>query len=98
MKNGISTEDLTKSYLEGFDKGFEAASPEITRTAYAAMALALRDEFKFGRDRIVRVLTAVNNHILNTLDSQDAIDKVYHELKLSLHLNDPLQPIQEEET
>lgn len=97
MKNGITPEDLTTSYREGFDEGFAAASPEITKTAYAAIILALRQEFGFGRERCRRALIAVNNHIINTLDSIDAIDKVYKEVGLVLKLNDPLEPVQDDD-
>lgn len=97
MKNGITTEDLQKSFKEGFDEGFSAASPEITKTAYAAVVLALRQEFGFGRERCKRALIAMNNHILNTLDSIEAIDKVYDEIGLILKMDNPLEPVQEVE-
>lgn len=97
IKNGLTPEDLEKSYREGFDAGFMAASPEITKTAYAAMALALRDDFKFGRTRIIRVLSSVNDNIMLHLDSTDAIDKVYRDIGISLNLKDPLEPVKEAE-
>ena len=96
MKNGITPEDLEKSYREGFDEGFSQASPEITKTAYAAVVLALREE-GFGQTRCKRVLTRTNDLILHTLDSIEAIDKVYEEIGLVLRLNDPLEPVQEVE-
>ena len=97
IRNGITPEDLDKAYHEGFDEGLAAASPELTKTAYAAVALALKDE-GYEKDGIIRVLSRMNDLILHTLDSIEAIDKVYRDLKLSLHLEDPLEPIKEMDT
>ena len=93
-RNGITPENLEKSFKEGFEAGFNAASPEITKTAYAAVVLALREE-GFGQTRCKRVLTRMNDLILHTLYSIEAIDKVYEEIGLVLHLEDPLEPVQE---
>ena len=97
MKNGLTPEDIDRSFKEGFDAGFAAASPECTRTMFAAAALALREIYGFGADRCIKVLTAMNNHIINTLDSQDAIDRVFRDLKLEIQLNNPLEPVVKEE-
>lgn len=96
MKNGLTPEDIDKAYREGFDEGFAAASPECTRTMFAAVALALHEEYGFGASRCMKVLQAVNNHIINTFDSTDAIDKVFQDLGLEIRLNDPLEPVREE--
>ena len=77
-------------------KGFELASPEITKTTYAAILLALKDE-GCDREMCKRVLYKVNELTLHHLDSVDAIDQVFREMKLVLKLKDPLEPIQEVE-
>lgn len=98
MRNGITPEDLEKEYQKGKRDGFNSASPEITKTLFAAVALAARSEFGFGWQRVKRLLEKANDNVLNTLDSVDAIDQVFDELGLTIDFKDPLEPIKEVET
>jgi hypothetical protein len=98
IKNGITPEDLSKAYQDGYAEGFREAAPNITKTIYAAVILALRDEKRpWGRLRCHRVLDNVDKHVIDTLNSQEAIDKVWKEIGLFLDFRDALEPIKEVE-
>lgn len=47
IQNGISPKDLEQSYEEGRQEGFKQAGVSIIRTCYAAICIALHDEFDF---------------------------------------------------
>lgn len=97
MKNGITPEDLSRSFKDGYDEGFRDAAPAITKTVYAAVILAARKQLGFGRKRCQRLITAVDGEVLNTLSSEEAIDEVYRQIGLHLDFGDPLDPISEVE-
>ena len=54
MKNGITPEDLSRSFKDGYDEGFRDAAPAITKTVYAAVILAARKQLGFGRKHCQR--------------------------------------------
>lgn len=95
IKNGITPEDLTNSYKEGFNEGFHTAAPAITKTLYAAVILAARAQFRFGRKRCMRLIRAVDQEVLNTLTSEEAIDKVFQQIGVQINFGDPIDPIVE---
>lgn len=82
-------------YRRGYKDGFSKAAPCVTKTIYAAIALALSELYGFGRKRITDVLQTVDSHVLNTLASEEIIDDVWKRVGLVLDFNDPLEPIKE---
>lgn len=96
IRNGITPEDVHKAYQEGYNEGFQQAAPNITRTIYAAAVLALRDEKdRWGRKRCKRMLENLDRHVIETLNSQEAIDRVWKEIGLIMDFQDPVEPIKE---
>lgn len=84
FKNGITNEDITKAFEEGYNSGFAHASPSVIKTAYAAVALAAHRQLKFGRERIKKLLREVDDIIVETLTSDEAIEQVWDEAGLHL--------------
>lgn len=84
FKNGITEKDITKAFEEGYNSGFAHASPSVIKTAYAAVALAAHRQLKFGRERIKKLLREVDDIIVNTLTSEEAIEQVWDETQLHL--------------
>lgn len=97
IKNGITPEDLEKTYHDGFKQGHHMACVRMLEACYAAFALALRREkcTHFGAKRVIRLLRAVDDIILNTLDSEEVINAVFDELGVKLTFNNPFDRIEE---
>ena len=98
IKNGITPEDLDKSYRDGFDEGFASASPSVTKMIYAAVILAAHRVYGFGHIRSRRLIQAVDEEVTNSLSSVDIINEVWEKVGLRLDWYDPVEPIQEVET
>lgn len=94
-KNGITPKDLKSEYDKGFEAGFMAGGNPVLKTCYAAMCLALNDLYGFGHKRCLDVLRAAEEHILETLSSQEAIEEVYNRMKLKIDFKDPFDRIVE---
>lgn len=94
FRNGITIKDLEANYAKGFDAGFAAASEPIVRTLYAAVCLTLNELHGFGRERCMKVLQVLDNHLLTTLASDEAIDEVYKRMKLEINFAEPFDRIE----
>lgn len=95
FRNGITIEDLEKEYKSGFQDGFSKASPFTVKTCYAAAALALHELHGFGRERVRKVLERMDNHVVDTLVSEEILDEVWQKIGLRMDFNDPLDPIKD---
>lgn len=94
VKNGITPKDLEKNFEIGYDAGFKDASTQVVKTVYAAVCLALNDKkYGFGKKRCADVLRAVENHVLYSLSSEEAIEEVYKRMKLQLDFGEPFDRI-----
>lgn len=65
--------------------------------AFAAVCLALHELYGFGQHRCFNVLTKMYDTIVFNLDTKETIDEVYKQIGLTLNLQDPIQPVLEEE-
>ena len=74
MKNGITPEDLKRSYENGYRHGFAEASPATFKIIYAAVCLTLNEMHGFGMKRCRDVLIAVDACVVDQLTSAEAID------------------------
>lgn len=95
MKQGISPDDLEKEYHTGFDKGFREGGEYTLKTVYAAVCLALASEFKFGRDRAMRVLQATDKIVCESISAPETIDEVFDRLKLRIAFKEPFDRVEE---
>lgn len=94
VKNGITPKDLEKNFADGYDEGYKDASTQAVKTVYAAVCLALHDKpYGFERERCADVLRAVENHVLYSLSSEEAIEEVYKRMKLQLDFGEPFDRI-----
>lgn len=97
IRNGITLADMKREYETGHSEGYSQGCKASLRTVYAAICLALNDLYGFGFKRCGDVLQAVDNHVVNTLASSEAIDEVYRRMKLKIEFDDPLERIVREE-
>ena len=94
IKNGITPKDLEKNFADGYDEGYKDASTQAVKAIYAAVCLVLHDEpHGFEKERCADVLRAVENRVLYSLTSEEAIEEVYKRMKLQLDFGDPLDRI-----
>lgn len=93
-RNGITVEDLETSERTGYKAGYEAASWQILKGAYAGIALALEEE-GMDRDNVIRVLRRVDEIVCYSLGEDELIDEVYRRLKFQIAFSDPISRIQE---
>lgn len=97
MKNGITLDDLEAEYKKGFDAGFKASGQPMIKTCYAAACLAAKNEFGFGKQRILRLIQAVDRYVLDSMSSYDAIEDVWKECGIRIDFREPFDRIMEEE-
>lgn len=93
IKNGITPRDVQQAFDDGFKQGFDKASPGITKTLYAAVALALHDLYGYGGTRCKRVLERVDWYVLNALTSAEAIEEVYDRMGIILDFNEGIDRV-----
>lgn len=95
QRNGITVEELKENYVLGYNEGFKAAGEPIVKGCFAAICLVLNEKYGFGRKRCHDVLSAVDQHLLFTLTSDEAIAEVWDKIGLQLEFNEPFDRVQE---
>ena len=99
MKNGITPEDLKRSYENGYRHGFAEASPATFKIIYAAVCLTLNEMHGFGMKRCRDVLNAVDACVVDHLTSAEAIEAVYKKIGLEIDFGETLdERVKERET
>ena len=93
-KNGITLQDMEKEYHRGYQDGLHAASLPMIKTCYAAICLALHDEFGFGEDECFRALTHVDERLLWTLENQELVDEVLEKTGLTIQFDEVFDRVQ----
>ena len=83
-RNGITAEDLKREYERGRSEAINAESDFAVKMIYCGFALALKREFGFGRERIIRAIKAADSIILEELTTEDIIDRVSRELGIAM--------------
>lgn len=89
LRNGITPSDLDKAYEDGFEQGRKAGLDGTYKICFAATCLALNDLHKFGAKRCCDVLCKMQEYIINTLCSPEAVQAVYKRMGLTLDFGDP---------
>ena len=88
VKNGITIKDLEENYNKGYEAGFSVASGPVIKTCYAAVCLALNELHGFGMKRCKDVLNLVDEKILFSLTSMEAIEEVWQKIGLQIDFNE----------
>jgi len=88
VKNGITIKDLEENYNKGYEAGFAVASGPVIKTCYAAVCLALNELHGFGMKRCKDVLNLVDEKILFSLTSMEAIEEVWQKIGLQIDFNE----------
>lgn len=88
---------VNRAIKENYYRGIEAGKAQAVKTCYAAMCLAARDTYKFGKKRVLRLLRAMDKHVCETLASDEAIDEVFERLGIRITFSSPFENIEEVE-
>lgn len=88
-RNGITLEDMKANYHLGWGDGYKAAGEQVVRSCYAAICLALNELHGFGEKRCLAVLRNIDEKIMYSLDSAEAIQQVYDRMGLELDFTTP---------
>jgi hypothetical protein len=83
-RNGITAADLQREYERGRNESITEVSEFAMKMIYCGFALALKREFKFGAERVLRTLRAADQIILEELTTDDIIDRVSRELGIDV--------------
>lgn len=83
-RNGITAEDLKREYERGRSESISEAADYAMKMIYCGFALALKREFKFGPERVLRTLHSADQIILEELTTEDIIDRVSRELGIQV--------------
>ena len=83
-RNGITAADLQREYERGRNESVTEVSEFAMKMIYCGFALALKREFKFGSERVLRTLRAADQIILEELTTDDIIDRVSRELGIAV--------------
>ncbi len=96
-KNGITTQDLLEEYNKGYADGRKDGIDQVGQTIYAAFCLALKELHGFGKKRCEELLRAVDEKVMYTLTSNEAIQQVWDEMGLRLNFAEPFDHIEKVE-
>ena len=83
-RNGITADDLKREYERGRNESVTQVSDFAMKMIYCGFALALKREFKFGPERVLRTLHAADQIILEELTTEDIIERVSRELGIDV--------------
>lgn len=84
-KHGITEQDLAREYIRGWEAGRDNTASFFMRTVYAAMALAMKRELGFGRERTLRVIYAADKIIVEELTTDTIVRRVSRECGIDLY-------------
>jgi len=93
VQNGITMKDLEDNFNLGYKKGFNAAGQPIVKACFAAICLSLNELYGFGTKRCCDVLSRVDQHLLTTLSSEEAIAEVWDRIGLKLEFSEAFDRI-----
>jgi len=90
-KNGLTVEDLKRCKQEGWQQGVESAVIQC----YAAFCLALNEQFGFGKERLLRALTAVDEKVVFAIDSAEMCEEVFKRFGIRMDFSQGMDRVQE---
>ena len=93
MQQGISPEDLKKADEDGFQRGYKAAAIPTIQACYAAICLALHDEFGFGQTRCLRAVRAVDGRIVTMITDEDVRSEALDRLGINIRFEEGVDRI-----
>ena len=88
QRNGITVDDLERTYKTGYDEGFRLGCEHTFESLFAAACLALHELHGFGAKRCLRVLNLMHEKTYYCLSRTEIIQEVYDKMKLTINFRD----------
>ena len=98
LKNGITPDDLKKTFDDGWQQDWLAGAESMLKTSYAAFIRAIRKHHHFGRKRCAQVLRTTDEQVMTSLGHEELIEAVWQEIGLRLNFESTFDRIEEVET
>ena len=83
-------------YEREYERGARDGERHAIKMVFAAMCLALKQEFGFGPQRIHRMLSATQTHLQpgGYFTTAEIIDEVLEKTGIRLNFDDPFDPVE----
>ena len=82
-------------FKEGYEKGYKQATHDAGRLAYrsvyGAILIAMRRNFKFGKQRLCRALNTADQLVLEAIHHQELVDAAFEETGIRLNFDAPFE-------
>ncbi len=95
-QNGISEQDLKKSYDDGHMDGFKAGTDKALKTVYAGVVLQLLDN-GYGNAEAISFLRELDNRIITSISAGEDIETVFEKTGVRLMLKEDFERVREVE-
>ena len=92
-RNGITTDDVRRSYERGKKEGYDYACRWAYRTMYAAIIMVLVDDHGMSQDEAVDMLIEIDHKTVLCIDDQELIDEVYRKTGIEINWNDTFERV-----
>lgn len=80
-------QEIKQSFKEGYEEGTKKGIEWATKMIYAACALTMKDELKFGKDRMLRFMRSLDKCVIDNLSTEEALDEVFDKFGLKFTFN-----------
>lgn len=87
-----------EAFNEGYNEGFKAAAYPVIESYYASVAIALKEEFGFGKQRIIRAMKKTEEHMIQFLTSKEAVEQAFIATGVEIDLSEPFDRLKERRT
>lgn len=87
-------QQVKDAYDKGFEEGFMAVQGHMIKNLYGAAILAAHREYKFGPDRCLRLLNAMDKIVTEYFTSEEVIDAAWKECGVQIVISDGIEPFQ----
>lgn len=78
---------------ESYKEGQIAGGQELIQCVYAGLAMALHDEFKFGKERIYKALSALEKHIQYALNHYELCEELLENYGIEIDIDDMFERV-----
>jgi hypothetical protein len=93
-QQGISPDDLKKSYAKGHEDGFKAGTDKTLRTVYAGVVLELLEAGN-TRDEAISFLKGLDNRLVISIDAGEDVEEVFQKTGVHLMLKEDFDRVKE---
>lgn len=78
---------------EGYREGQIHGGQDLIKQVYAGVALALHEEFGFGKERVYRALSALEEHIKFALNHRELCDELMDQYGIEVDVDDMFERV-----